>query len=73
MNVYPFTGKPDDNGDSPIWDPDNLGSYYNYERYGYESANEMYKADLKSWKRLMKTPLNYGLPRLINFGIKVSF
>ncbi len=73
VNVYPFTGKPDDNGDSPIWDPDNLGSYYNYERYGYESANEMYKADLKSWKRLMKTPLNYGLPRLINFGIKVSF
>ncbi|MCD4692261.1 MAG: TonB-dependent receptor, partial [Calditrichales bacterium] len=73
VNVYTRTGKPDDNGGRPIWDPENAGAYAEYEDYGYNSAYDMYLADVSGWKTYVKNPASYGMPRIFNMGLMLKF
>lgn len=73
VNIYGLTGKPDDNGYKPIWDPENLGTYADYKKWGYESAYDMYNADLAGWKSFVNNPANYGMPRIIQLGMMIKF
>lgn len=69
-DVYARTGKPDDDGDPPQWEP---SQYQNYEERGYSSAWEYYLADLANWKRYVSDPTNFGEPRRIRLGIFTEF
>jgi len=73
VEVYPRTGKPDDNDIPPVWDPVNLGDYAQYARWGYATPEAMYEADVKSWKRYSKDPSHYGIPRIVRVGLNVKF
>ncbi len=73
VQVYTRTGEPDDNGNRPIWDPENTGAYSAYERWGYESEYDMYLADLEGWKRRVKVPSFYTNPRIIRTGLMIKF
>ena len=73
VQVYNLTGKPDDNGRAPVYDPANLGDYAYYSIYGYESPQDMYQADLAGWKRRYKNPAHYTNPRIIRTGLRISF
>jgi outer membrane receptor protein involved in Fe transport len=73
LQIYNFTGKADDNGRPPIYDPANLGIYANYGFYGYESAQDMFNAGLAGWKKRVKNPAHYTNPRIIRSGIRITF
>jgi len=69
VNVYPDNGKPDDDDDSPIWDPSQWG---NYADHRYSSGWECYQAAYKDWYKYVKDPANYGIPRIVRMGIWVK-
>ncbi|MDI6839761.1 MAG: TonB-dependent receptor [bacterium] len=71
VDVYSMTGKPDNDGDPPDWDP----TYYEsvYRDAGYSSAREMYEANLANWKWYCNDPTNYSNPRIINVGVELKF
>jgi len=73
VNVYSRTGKPDDNGYKPVWDPANLGTYANYEKWGYDTAYNMYLADVAGWQKYVKNPASYGIPRILQMGMMIKF
>jgi outer membrane receptor protein involved in Fe transport len=73
VNVNTFTGQPDDNGYPPIWDAANLGTYADYQKWGYASAYDMYLADVAGWERYQKDPASYGIPRIFYVGMMVKF
>ena len=73
LDVYTFTGKPDDNGRRPVWDAANLGDYADFERWGFNSAYDMYLADVNGWKIRQKDPANYSNPRIIRTGLMIKF
>jgi outer membrane receptor protein involved in Fe transport len=73
VEVWPRTGKPDDNDIPPIWDPANLGDYADYERWGYASPEAMYETDVESWRRYSKDPSHYGIPRIVRVGVNLRF
>lgn len=68
-NVYTFTGKPDDDGGRPRWDP----AYYGVAERGYEAAWQRYLADVRNWERYVANPANFGAPRTIKVGLMTSF
>lgn len=70
LNVYPMTGKPDDDGDPPQWEP---SMYQNYEEHGYSSPWEYYQAHLSNWRLYVKDPTNYGNPRTVRIGLFIKF
>ncbi len=71
--VYNMTGQPDDDGRQPVYDQENLGIYQFYDIYGYQNPQDMYNADVASWKRKVKIPSHYSNPRIIRTGIKIKF
>ena len=73
VNVYTRTGKADDNGYKPIYDPENLGTYSQYEQFGYDSPSDMYDADVAAWKKYVKDPSYYGMPRVFYVGMMLKF
>jgi hypothetical protein len=66
LDVHTHTGKPDDDGRLPEWDP---AAYSSYEDYGYDSAEEWYQDHLQKWRLYTKDPTNYGTPRTIRVGV----
>lgn len=69
--VYTNTGLPDDPGGQPVFEASN---YRNYEANGFASEYEMYQADLADWQRYYaQNPGNYDTPRIMHFGVRVSF
>jgi len=69
-DIWTHTGKPDDDGRRPEWDPP---AYSSYEDYGYESAEEWYEDQLEKWALYVNDPTNYSDPRKIRFGIAAEF
>jgi len=61
VDVYATTGKPDDNGCAPVWDP----RVYNNDRDFY---NEVYRY----WKVRVTNPAHFNAPRRIRVGIKIT-
>jgi len=59
VNIYRATGKPDDDTYMPT-------------RESYNS-DEAWKKAVEVWKRYAKNPNNYGEPRIIKFGVRLSF
>ena len=56
VNVYPYSGKPDDNGYPPTLE----GYGMNYERW--QKAYEV-------WQRRWRDPAHYGPPRIVRMGL----
>jgi hypothetical protein len=83
LNVYPATGRPDDDGYrlQTILDPkeDSTNVYWNWikvkdtDKNGVISAEEEYVAYTNAYKLYAKDPMNYGPPRQIKVGFYVSF
>jgi outer membrane receptor for ferrienterochelin and colicin len=70
VDIWTHTGKPDDDGRYPDWDP---AAYSSYEDYDYESAEEWYEDQIEKWKLYVTDPTNYADPRKIRFGIAAEF
>ncbi|MFH1335964.1 MAG: TonB-dependent receptor [Candidatus Zixiibacteriota bacterium] len=82
LNIYPMTGRPDEDGFSvPILDPgeDSDNAYWNWimvkdaNADGVISAEEEYVAYTNAYKIYAKDPMNYGPPRQIKVGFYVAF
>lgn len=83
LNVYPATGRPDDDGYrlESILAPgeDSTNAYWNWIKVkdtdgnGVISAEEEYAAYTNAYKLYAKDPMNYGPPRQIKVGFYVSF
>jgi hypothetical protein len=82
LNIYPMTGRPDEDGYSvPILDPgeDSTNAYWNWIKVkdtdgnGVISAEEEYVAYTNAYKLYAKDPMNYGPPRQIKVGFYVTF
>lgn len=83
LNVYPATGRPDDDGYrlQTILAPkeDSTNAYWNWIKVkdtdgnGVISAEEEYAAYTNAYKLYAKDPMNYGPPRQIKVGFYVSF
>jgi outer membrane receptor for ferrienterochelin and colicin len=83
LNVYPATGRPDDDGYrlESILAPgeDSTNAYWNWIKVkdtdgnGVISAEEEYVAYTNAYKLYAKDPMNYGPPRQIKVGFYVSF
>ncbi len=73
VDVYKYSGKPDDTGINPKYEPAFYNWYVGKEdpRTGktIQSAEEAYDAHIALRKEYYKNPANYGSPRLIRFGI----
>ncbi|MBP7461026.1 MAG: TonB-dependent receptor [Candidatus Delongbacteria bacterium] len=69
-DVDPYTGKPDDDGNPPVKDPNNWSQY---AQYGYSNWEEFYNAAVERWQELNKNPANYFAPRVIYFGAMFRF
>jgi len=69
-DVDPYTGKPDDDGNPPVKDPNNWSQY---AQYGYSNWEQFYNAAVERWKELNKNPANYFAPRVIYFGAMFRF
>lgn len=59
VDVYPRTGRPDDNGTAP-------------HREAYASE-EQYRHAVENWRAFCKDPNNYGAPRTMTIGATVRF
>jgi len=73
VEVWPRTGKQNDNDVPPIWDAANLGAYNTYANWGYASAREMYEADVIGWRKYVDDPSHYGIPRIFHVGLHLRF
>ncbi len=73
VNVWRRTGLPDEDINKPEWDEANIGDYANYARFNYESAYDMFLADVRVWEKYHDNPANYGAPRIIQAGIMLKF
>jgi len=56
VDVYPYSGKPDDNGYPPL-----------LEGYGYDY--DAWEKAYKVWQRRQRDPANYGPPRIVRMGL----
>ncbi|MBN2379712.1 carboxypeptidase regulatory-like domain-containing protein [candidate division WOR-3 bacterium] len=69
--VYSNTGLADDHGDAPVFEP---ALYRNYARNGFLVPEQDWEADLADWEAFYgQNPGNYGDPRIMRFGVRVSF
>ncbi|KPJ49606.1 hypothetical protein AMJ40_05180 [candidate division TA06 bacterium DG_26] len=74
FDIWSRTGKPDDDGERPKWDPVAYGALDgSYEDRGYSSAREWYEDHLLKWKLWCSDPTNYSEPRKIRFGVAAVF
>jgi hypothetical protein len=85
LNVYPATGRPDDDGyrldPAAVIAPgeDTSNPYWNWIKVkdtnhdGVISAEEQYAAYSAAYKLYAKDPMNYGPPRQIKVGFYVAF
>ena len=79
LDVYKFSGLPDDDGDPPKWDEKTYTNAYNQKKdyykkaYGWNSPKEMFDADYANWQRYCSNPAYYGNPRIIRVGIELKF
>jgi hypothetical protein len=85
MNVYPATGRPDDDGyrldPASVVDPgeDSEHEYWDYIQVkdtdgdGHISTEEQAVAYTEAYKLYAKDPMNYGAPRQIKVGFYVAF
>ena len=85
INVYPATGRPDDDGyrldPAAVVDPgeDDTHEYWNWIKVkdtdgdGHISAEEQAAAYTNAYKEYAKDPMNYGPPRQIKVGFYISF
>jgi outer membrane cobalamin receptor len=85
LDVYPATGRPDDDGyrldPSSVVDPgENTASqYWDYEKVkdlngdGHISAEEQAIAYTNAYRLYANDPMNYGAPRQISIGFSVAF
>ncbi len=82
LNIYPMTGRPDEDGYSvPILDPgeNSTNAYWDWikvkdtDKNGVISAEEEYAAYTNAYKLYAKDPMNYGPPRQIKIGFYVAF
>ena len=85
VNIHPETGKPDDDGNPPKWDPIAYESMLDREPYLQrkyaedpdnltpEDAYNLYLADYANWKACCDDIRNYSDPRLIRAGVRFSF
>jgi hypothetical protein len=85
LNVYPATGRPDDDGyrldPAAVIAPgeDSTHAYWNWikakdtNKDGVISAQEQYVAYSNAYKLYAKDPMNYGPPRQIKVGFYVAF
>jgi outer membrane receptor for ferrienterochelin and colicin len=70
-SVYGGTGLPDDNGNSPVYEPSN---YRGYAGNGFSDEMENWEADVADWERYYaQNPGMFGGPRELRFGIRMSF
>ena len=85
LNVYPATGRPDDDGyrldPAAVIAPgeDSTHAYWNWikakdtNKDGVISAQEQYVAYSNAYKLYAKDPMNYGPPRQIKVGFYMAF
>jgi outer membrane receptor for ferrienterochelin and colicin len=85
LNVYPATGRPDDDGyrldPAAVVDPgeDDTHEYWDWIKVkdtngdGHISAEEQAVAYSNAYKLYAKDPMNYGPPRQIKVGFYVAF
>ena len=85
LNVYPATGRPDDDGyrldPAAVVDPgeDDTHEYWDWikekdtDKDGHISAEEQAVAYSNAYKLYAKDPMNYGPPRQIKVGFYVAF
>jgi hypothetical protein len=85
MNVYPATGRPDDDGYrldvASVVDPgeDDSHEYWDWIKVkdlnedGHISAEEQATAYINAYRFYAKDPMNYSAPRQISFGFSVAF
>lgn len=85
VNVHPETGKPDDDGNPPKWDPvkyesDIANDPYLQRKYAKdpnnltpEDAYNLYLAEYANWKAYCDNPANYSEPRRIMAGVSFEF
>ncbi|MCK4257120.1 TonB-dependent receptor, partial [candidate division WOR-3 bacterium] len=76
INVYSYTGKPDDDGNPPRWDPVRYESMHENDPYinrKYESAYDVYLSDYENWKEYCNKPDHYDIPQIVRFGVTTSF
>ena len=85
LNVYPATGRPDDDGyrldPGAVIAPgeDSTSAYWDWikvkdtDKNGVISAEEQYAAYSNAYKLYAKDPMNYGPPRQIKVGFYVAF
>jgi len=85
LNVYPATGRPDDDGfrldPASVVDPgeDDSHEYWDWiqvkdtDEDGHISAEEQAAAYTNAYRAYAKDPMNYGAPRQIKVGFYVAF
>ncbi len=73
VDVYSYSGKPDDTGTNPEFEPAIYRRYVGLENpmtgEVMRTAEEAYDVHMALRKQLYKNPGNYGIPRVIRFGI----
>ncbi|MBO8131307.1 MAG: TonB-dependent receptor [Candidatus Marinimicrobia bacterium] len=76
--VYPYSGLPDDPGRSPVFEKTRYSRYIgevdptNPDNI-VDSAEEAYEIHMKLRKQYYNVPGNYGIPRIVRFGISFQF
>ncbi len=70
-SVYSNTGLPNDNGQSPRYEK---FQYRDCKDFGFKNELEYWQADVADWKEYVgQNPSNYGQPRLLRLGLRMSF
>jgi len=59
VNVYPYPGKPYDNGCAP-------------SKEAYPNDEESWRKAYEDWRKYCQDPSNYGIPRIVRIGIWVK-
>jgi len=70
-SVYSNTGLPDDAGNDPVYEP---ALYRDPGEDGYHLPEQEWREDLADWERYYgQNPGNYMEPRIMRFGLRVTF